>query len=291
MGGRGKTPIVGYLARRLLAAGERPAILSRGYGRRQVEDGVVVVSDGVHLQADLDRAGDEPLMLARTLPGAVVLVCEQRAIAAALASRVFGATVLLLDDGFQHRAMRRDVDLVVVSASDLRGRRLPFGPLRENPSALRRADAVIIDGDIADADRKHLPSTQFVLHRQLGTPIPLEPRANDRALDRDAKVVALAGIANPQRFSSALEAAGWHVGSNLTFRDHHRYSAADLLAIANTVRSEGADAVLTTEKDAIRLLALRPLPVPVFSVPLIVTISPSETFDQWLMSRLRGGRK
>ena len=87
MGGRGKTPVVAYLAKSLIAAGERPAILSRGYGRRRVEEGVVVVSDGEHLLADVDRAGDEPLMLARTVPGAIVLVCEQRATAAALAMR------------------------------------------------------------------------------------------------------------------------------------------------------------------------------------------------------------
>src|SRR5204863_5351833 len=87
MGGRGKTPLVAYVARLLVAAGERPAILSRGYARRVVEDGVVIVSDGTHLLADLDRSGDEPLMLARAVPGAAVLVCEQRAIAAALAER------------------------------------------------------------------------------------------------------------------------------------------------------------------------------------------------------------
>ncbi len=102
MGGRGKTPVVAYVARLLVEAGERPAILSRGYGRRRQEDGVVVVSDGRHLLADLDRSGDEPLMLARTVPGAAVLVCERRALAGALAERRFGATVHVLDDGFQH---------------------------------------------------------------------------------------------------------------------------------------------------------------------------------------------
>ncbi len=138
MGGRGKTPLAALVARLLVAAGERPAILSRGYGRRTREDGVVIVSDGTHMLADLDRSGDEPLMLARAVPGAAVLVCEQRAIAAALARRVLGATVLVLDDGFQHRSMRRDLDLVVVAPEDLRGRRAPFGRLRESPVRLAR---------------------------------------------------------------------------------------------------------------------------------------------------------
>src|SRR5687767_14460080 len=149
MGGRGKTPLVQYLARTLVADGERPAILSRGYGRLRVEDGVVVVSDGRHLLADLDRAGDEPLMLARDLPGVPVLVCEQRAIAGAMAHHAFGATALVLDDGFQHRQTARDVDIVLVTPADLTGRRAPFGRLRESPSVLARADAVVWVGDSA----------------------------------------------------------------------------------------------------------------------------------------------
>ena len=129
-GGRGKTPTVAYVARILRDAGERVAILSRGYGRRVVEDGVVVVSDGTHVLADLDRAGDEPLMLARDLPGVAVLVCDQRAVAGALAQHVLGATALVLDDGFQHRQMRRDLDIVLVAPGDLTGRRAPLGRLR-----------------------------------------------------------------------------------------------------------------------------------------------------------------
>jgi tetraacyldisaccharide 4'-kinase len=142
-GGRGKTPTVAHIARLLVEMGERPAVLSRGYGRRIVEDGVVVVSDGRRLLADVDRAGDEPLMLARDLPGIPVLVCEQRAVAGALARHRFGCTALVLDDGFQHRQMARDVDVVLVAPEDLTGRRAPFGRLRESPSVLARADALI----------------------------------------------------------------------------------------------------------------------------------------------------
>ena len=285
MGGRGKTPLVAYLARTLLAAGERPAILSRGYGRRRVEDGVVVVSDGDHVLADVDRAGDEPLMLARSLPGAMVLVCEQRAMAASLASRTLGATVLLLDDGFQHRAMHRDLDLVIVSSSDLRARRLPFGPLREGPGALRRAHGIVIDGEMADADRGKLPVPAFVMRRKLGIARPLESRHSSPA--PRAKVVAVSAIAQPERFSQALAAEGWEIARTLSFRDHHRFSATDLAAIAAAVRDTQAAGVLTTEKDAIRLLAFRPLPVAISVVPLVVTFDPPRAFDTWFSARIQ----
>ena len=145
MGGRGKTPTVAAVAQLLVDAGERPAILSRGYGRRAPIDDVVVVSDGTHVLADLDRSGDEPLMLARTVPGAAVLVCDVRAAAAALAEARYNVTVHLLDDGFQHRSLKRDVDIVVVRPEDLRGRRVPFGRLRSSPRALARAGAVLVD--------------------------------------------------------------------------------------------------------------------------------------------------
>src|SRR5262249_53672063 len=141
MGGRGKTPAVVHLAKLLLEAGEKPAVVTRGYGRQRREDGAVVVSDGQHRLADLDRSGDEPLMIARAVPGAAVVVCEQRSVAATLAERVLGATVTLLDDGFQHRAIERDVDLVIVAPVDLEDRPLPLGRLRESVAALRRADA------------------------------------------------------------------------------------------------------------------------------------------------------
>ena len=170
-GGRGKTPLVAMLARHFLAKGERPAILSRGYARRRPDAGAVIVSDGRHLLADLDRAGDEPLMLARSVPGAIVVVCDVRAIAAALARQALGATVLILDDGFQHRAVARDIDLVVVTPEDLTGRRAPFGRLREPVSALARAHAVIVDGP-APAQLAAAPqATVLSLRRAIRAPI------------------------------------------------------------------------------------------------------------------------
>jgi len=292
VGGRGKTPLVAHVARLMIAAGERPAILSRGYARKITEDGVVIVSDGTHLLADLDRSGDEPLMLARAVPGAAVLVCEQRAIAAALAERHLGATVHLLDDGFQHRSMRRDIDIVSIAPEDLRDRRIPFGRLRETPGALSRASAIVVEGAIDDEARARLARFKcplFSMTRHLGEPESIDA-AQPTVTRGGGSVVALAGIAKPERFQRALESAGWSVAALLGFRDHHQYSAADLSRAAQKVRETGAVGILTTDKDAVRLLSMRPLPVPVSAVPLTVAIDPPGEFDAWLLSSLRGIR-
>ncbi|HKW01784.1 MAG TPA: tetraacyldisaccharide 4'-kinase [Vicinamibacterales bacterium] len=290
MGGRGKTPVVIHLARLLIDAGERPAVLSRGYGRRLVEPGVVVVSDGTHVVADLDRSGDEPLLIARSVPGAIVLVCEQRAIARTLAERALGATVVVLDDGFQHRQVARDVDLVLVTPDDLRGRRMPFGTLREPVSALSRAHALVSPNGSAGAIASAFPKVPtFSLNRSLGAPTSIEaerPWTGGRG-----PVVAVAGIAEPARFEASLKSAGWSISRLLTFGDHHRYGRRDLDRMAESVRETGAAGVVTTEKDAVRLRWMRPLPFACAVVPLEVSIEPSAAFRPWLFDRLREARQ
>jgi tetraacyldisaccharide 4'-kinase len=290
LGGRGKTPVVAHLARLLVRAGERPAILTRGYARRRPEDGVVVVSDGEHLLADLDRSGDEPLMLAADVPGACVLVCEQRSLAGALAERALGATVHLLDDGFQHLDLARDVDIVIVSPEDLADRPVPFGRLREPVAALAAADAVVVDRGPADAGRdgpSGRASRTFTMTRTLGAPVPLEP---GRPWDLSSKrVVAVAGIANPGRFADSLQAEGWMLADRLNFGDHHRYTRRDLGRIAEAAARAQAP-VLTTAKDAARLRPHRPLPFPAAYVPLEAAIEPAADFAAWLFSALREAR-
>jgi len=319
MGGRGKTPVVAHIARLLLEAGERPAILTRGYGRSRPEDGVVVVSDGVHLLADVDRSGDEPLMLARQVPGARVLVCDQRALAGALAERALHATVHILDDGFQHLQLARDIDLVIVTPQDLDGRALPFGRLREPVSALNHADAVIWESigeehreSIGEVHRESIGEVhrggaseehrgraagrasvgaserpEFRLRRQLGQPYTLHP--GGPALVPPGPVVAVAGIAGPERFWLALEQAGWTIAERLGFSDHHQFTSADVARIGEIARRTGA-CVLTTEKDAVRLLSLRPLPFDVSVIPLTISIEPHSVFQGWLLDRLREAR-
>ena len=304
LGGRGKTPLAAHIARLLVAAGERPAILTRGYKRARSEDGVVVVSDGLRVTSDLDRSGDEPLMLAESLPGVRVLVCDVRAIAAAVAERALGATVHLLDDGFQHRALARDVDLVVIAPADLDGRRLPLGRLREPARALARADAVIVDGSpepaasrAADVARLAPAARQFLLRRELGVARALASGEGaghgdtGAAIDRTRPVVAVAGIASPERFRTSLEAAGWTVARLLAFPDHHRFTPRDALSMADAARAAGAEAIVTTAKDAVRLRALGPLAVPVAVLPLEVVVDPADEFRAWLLERLRAARE
>lgn len=293
-GGRGKTPIVAHLARLLVEAGERPAILSRGYGRTDPAEGVTVVSDGTHALADLARAGDEPLMLARAVPGALVLVSPDRYWAGALAERRFGATVHLLDDGFQHVTLARDVDLAVVTAADEQDRPMPRGRLREAFGAIRQADAVVVLGE-PPAAAAALAARWGVAHAFTATAQPAVARAVDPwggavRLPRDRPVVALAGIARPDAFFADLEASGWRLAARLPFRDHHAFTAADVAAIAARVRETGADAVLTTEKDAVRLLPLRPLGIRAAFVPLAMTIDPADVFAPWLLDRLAAAR-
>ena len=261
---------------------------------------MVVVSDGRHLLADVDRAGDEPLMLARDLPGVAVLVCDQRAIAGAFARHILRATALVLDDGFQHRQMARDVDLVLVTPGDLTGRRAPFGALREPVSALERADAIIGAGAQGDGCRSVENSvlrdefstdrhpSPFFLQRHPGTPVSIETGVP--ALAPGARVIALAGIAGPARFTRAVEDAGYVVAGAWGPGDHHRYTRADLARLARDVRAGGAAGVLTTSKDAVRLRALRPLPVPVYEWPLRVTIEPAAEFAGWLAAQVQSAR-
>lgn len=294
-GGRGKTPIVARLAALLVEAGERPAILSRGYGRADAVDGVTVVSDGVRILADLARAGDEPLMLARAVAGAQVFVCPDRFWAGALAERRFGATVHLLDDGFQHVALARDVDLAVVAAGDEHDRPLPRGRLREAFGSVRHADALVVIGE-TPAAAAALGARWDVAHVFTAMPRPAVPRAIDPwggavRLPRDRPVLAVAGIARPDAFFADLERGGWHLVDRLAFRDHHAFTPRDLAAIAARLRDTGADAVLTTEKDAVRLLPLRPLGFPAAYVPLTMTIEPADVFTPWLLDRLAAARR
>lgn len=295
VGGSGKTPVVARVCALLAEAGERPAVLSRGYGRRTPEPGVVVVSDGKRLLADLDRAGDEPLMLARALDGVGVFVATRRAEAGRVAEQQFGVTVHVLDDGFQHLALDRAVDLVIVSPHDLDGEAvLPAGRLREPAETVRRADALLVTGATVVEARALAArwdvEKAFVVTRKSAVPRLVEPYGAAPRVPRDAPVLALAGIARPERFFDDLAEDGWRVVDRLAFRDHHRFTAADVETIAARMKQSGAGLVLTTEKDVMRLLPWRPLPVPVAWVPLTVSIEPADDFRLWLLWRLADAR-
>lgn len=280
MGGRGKTPLVAAIARMLLEIGERPAILSRGYARRHAEDGVVVVRDSTNIHADLDRAGDEPLMLARQLDGVVVMASPDRYLAGRIAEHRLGATVHVLDDGFQHLQLDRDVDIVIIAREDVeRPLTLPTGRLREPIDTLVAADAIVTaDDDLVVESVPQLDIPLFRLRRRLGTARTGEP------------VFAVAGIAGPDRFLNDLQATGWQVAGSMTFRDHHPYSRRDLARIVAAARAAGASAIVTTEKDLVRLLPFRPFAIPITCVPLTMEPDPRGAFRRWLAGSLAAAR-
>jgi tetraacyldisaccharide 4'-kinase len=286
VGGTGKTPVVAHIAALLAARGERPAILSRGYGRTAPDDGVTIVSDGVAVLAPLERAGDEPLMLARALPSVPVLVCADRYAAGRTAEQVLGATVHLLDDGFQHLTLARDVDLLITEPGDLSDQVLPAGRLREPVGAAASADALLITGGLpADFTRACGVDVTFRVHRSLGR---LRWIDTGQAVDVGSAdvILAVAGIARPERFFADLAEANLPVAATETFRDHHPYTDADVERIVRARDRAAATLVVTTEKDAVRLSAraLRGLRLAV--LPLTATIEPP-SFVDWLLTRMR----
>jgi tetraacyldisaccharide 4'-kinase len=277
-GGRAKTPLAALVATRLRDMGERPAILSRGYGRRDRRDGVVVVRDPDGIRADLDRAGDEPLMLARRLDGVSVLVCSSRYLAGRLAEHHFGSTVHVLDDGFQHFDLHRDADLVVIAASDVENPvTLPSGRLREPIDAATAADAFVALG--ADVRVGGCDRPTWIAHKRVAPANVSGP------------LLAVAGVADPLAFFRDARQAGWSIARELAFRDHHPYSADDVRRIEDEARAAGTATVLTTEKDYVRLLPFRPFGVSIGVAPLTLALEGIDTFDAWLRARVDAARR
>ena len=293
VGGSGKTPTVASLAKLLLANGARPVILSRGYARRQNVDGVLVVSDGRLVYEPVERSGDEPQMLARTLPGVPVLVCPDRYLAGMLAHRRFGATVVLLDDGFQHLELERDIDLLLVRPEDVRDELLPRGRLREPLGAAKAADAIVVPGSFSEAALVGAMlggGPVFTLDQEFATPRLVRPFGDpvpEGAFGTSRRLVAVAGIARPERFFKTVEALGWEIAEPMVFRDHHWFTRKDVETIHDAVQTLGAGGVITTEKDAVRLTSLAlPHDTAWTYVPMRAAIEPAREFKDWFMARL-----
>jgi tetraacyldisaccharide 4'-kinase len=275
MGGTGKTPVVAAIAQWLIGAGHRPSILSRGYGREDAVDGVVLI-DGATTVA---QAGDEPLMLSRQVPGATVCVSPDRYLGGVLAEKL-GCTVHVLDDGFQHIELARDLDILVTTVGEIpNGRVLPFGRLREPQDAAARAHFLVVTdatAGAASAEAWALGISQSCGSiRKLGDPTGIRDQGSGIGDQGSgiSKVLAVAGVANPERFGTLLRDGGWNVVESMAFADHHRYSSGDLAAIEAKMKSAGATAVFTTDKDAVRFEALAPS-FPIHRVPLIVEFDP-----------------
>ena len=280
MGGTGKTPICGHLAIYLSQIGEQPSILTRGYKRTDAPDGVVRVN-ALNLgkfNVSLAQAGDEPMMLARASDGrASVYVSPDRFLAGRLAEAQ-GCTVHILDDGFQHLELARDFDILVTTVGEIaNGRVIPFGRLREPMDAAARADFLIVGGATAveaAAEARSLGIARSCgMSSALFAPVNLQDRF-DRGPSRDVKVLAVAGIANPERFRTSLMASGWNVVDLMAFPDHHPYSSKDLQKIGERLAGT-ADVVFTTSKDSVKFEALEAAPFPLYRLALLQNFDPA----------------
>lgn len=290
-GGTGKTPFVEVLARHFQAEGRRPAILSRGYRRRS--RGPVVVSRGDGPFVSPDEGGDEPVALARKLPGVLVVVAERRQDAAREAARL-GADLFLLDDGYQHLAVRREANLLLLDGEDPfgGGRLPPAGRLREPLSALGRADAIVFTR--LGSRLPPPPALEALAQWNPRAPIfTAQIRAagvadhNGTRVSQEAllqkRFIAVSGIAKPSGFSDSIRELNLAPQETFVFSDHHRYGPGDLERIRRAAERTGSDRILTTEKDAVKLQDR--LALPILTMRLEVEIEPA--FFPFLAGRLK----
>jgi len=278
-GGTGKTPAVAMLAKWALGEGHRVAILSKGYGGRYKED-VLEVSDGKHIYLDSQVAGDEPSLLARGVSGSPVVISKNRYLAGMYAHKKFGSDFFILDDGFQHLGLERNLNLALIDASKPFGnaRLLPWGPLREPIGQLGRADALIVTrfsrvrsaegrgpGVESNAMRSPQETLAFLKGRFPSTPVfcadhipdklvfPLSGEAHTPGFLRGKRVLAFAGIAYPERFQESLIELGADVVQFKGFRDHYPFDGDEIRELIQMKESIGARYLLTTEKDWMRI--------------------------------------
>lgn len=256
VGGTGKTPMAIYLARLFIGRGKRVALLSRGYGGAG-GDAVRVVSDGSRILLSPSEAGDEPVLLARSVPGLIVVTGSNRYRAGLEAFNRFQPEIFLLDDGYQHIRLERDINILLLDAGRPFGNgwTLPAGLLREPLCAARRADFIVwtrAEGEMRGPEIFGIPS--FRSRHKLSGFVPLSGGTTTPfAALHGKKGIACAGIADPASFFHDLIDAGLELSATLAFRDHCRYDEQERAAIRHAVTAHGADYLITTEKDAVKL--------------------------------------
>jgi len=272
VGGSGKTPFVLLLGELLQARGLKFDILSRGYGR--ATRGVALV-DPAGSPRDF---GDEPLLMARRLD-VPVIIGESRYAAGVLAEQRFGPQLHLLDDGFQHRSLARDFDIVLVTPEDIRDRLLPAGRLREPLTSLHRADAVVLANG---ASREAFPLDQKLAWRVRRGIVPI---------DVPARPIVFCGIARPKNFVAQLRTAGIEPVAEAVYRDHHAYTDQDIRDLLDLRQRSEADGFVTTEKDAVNLggymAALSPLAV----VPVKMELTDAANAVDTMLARIAERRR
>jgi len=264
VGGTGKTPAVQWIARMLQAHGVQVAVVARGYGGAMSKIGALV-ADGAHTLLDARQAGDEPVLHARSLPGVPVIIGRDREAGVRRAVEL-GAEVVVLDDGFQYWSLYRDFDLVLLDARLPfgNGRLLPVGRLREPPETLQRANAILLTR-VGDASPSQLQSTKEAVAARTAAPIfesnhapvGLRDERSGEPIDlerlQQLPVLALSAIADNDSFVQSLAHHGAHVVHAEVRRDHHRWTASELQRAVAQALQHGAEAIVTTEKDAVKI--------------------------------------
>ncbi len=295
MGGTGKTPVVAYIASRLLVNGFTPAIISRGYGGAS-ENKVNVVSDGREVFLDAKAAGDEPCFLGHSLPGVHVLTGIVRILPCRYAAETANCDILILDDGFQHMAVARDLDLVLFSAASLAGnsRVFPGGDLREPISALKRCSAFIITGITEELRERATKFKELLLRRFPNKPVffasyeaTMAQSLTDKSLHLPASLptplFGFCGIGQPLLFQKTLAAQKIELTGFMPLKDHQPFTPSLLKKINSRAKASGAKALITTEKDLVKLRKEH-FSLPVFSLQM--EVQPEDEFTTYLEEQI-----
>ncbi len=301
LGGTGKTPCVAFIASTLLDAGHQVAILSRGYKRHTT--GRVEVSNGKQILCSPVESGDEPFLLAQTCPGARVIVDQDRYAAGHWLESQTPISVFVLDDAYQHLRVKRNLNLLLVDATEplKLAKMVPFGRLREPLSQLRRANAVIVTRSDQEFDRAELIET-IEKHSQPNTPVFFAHHEMTRLRQLGDKgsvklaefagrnVAAVSGIAKPDRFNDDLQKAGMQIVLRQDFPDHHRYSSDEFAEVVGLAQSAKAEAIIITEKDAANLPdgllneLLRQSKLPVYAAQIEFRCAEADQLTKLLLS-------
>lgn len=285
VGGTGKTPVVDLLIKIFQQSGKRVAVVSRGYGG-SYSTPVGIVADEKKMRMEAHEAGDEPYLLALKNPGAVILVARRRVLGVRMAIQKYSADVVILDDGFQHRAVGRKLDLVLLDACRPFGNGwvLPAGSLRELPGSLCRADMILLTRTRPDSHFSFANKPVFSSRHQLAD-YALDLLGTKVKLDelRKLKVCAFAGIASPESFFQQLLLLGMNVKTTVALKDHSQFDRKALSRVETA--ASGCDALITTEKDAVKLSSMD-MPLPCYQMPMNIDIDDAALFKQLVFQKL-----
>jgi len=258
-GGTGKTPLVIYLARLLQKAGKKPGIISRGYGRKS--QGLQVVHDGKKLLSDVKISGDEPYLMARVLENIPVIVSENRSLGIEQLLNYYSVNIIILDDGFQHRKVNRDLDIIMISSNDKTEdyKLLPWGNLREPLKNIRRSDCVIYtkikNKEIPAIHSKIQPFLKInpINSTSLSTLMKYDASGYRKSLPPDKPVFAFCGIADPISFNNSISELSLKVKGRRFFKDHQDYTDSVVKELSKQITANSINHIVTTEKDFVKL--------------------------------------